>query len=305
MRKEWVFALAGLACSGGSSTPPDAAVSPDTAVAVPPDAAMSTADAPIADSAPDAADVPAAAIDAARDVLPADLAPPPDVVVAVLDVDMDAFFFGPTAANCESPVPAVLTIRNTGTVASGVLRVGLEGSSPDRFRIDKDGCSGQALPPAGSCVVEVRFVPRMLVGQPLTADLVVGGAAGESATTALSGEASVMQHDVFPWAQQPPLVFPTTAVGATSGAMEATWTNSTDFPAMVGQPLRAGAGAAEFTIGSNGCTGQTIAAHQSCRVGLQFKPAMAGLRTATLTFEATGACGDSFSDFLNLSGVGE
>jgi hypothetical protein len=303
-----LIAVAGLACSGSASTAPDAAAVPaDTAASPTPDAAtvdtaVTGADTAVApDTSPDAP----VAIDVQPDRPPADFSPAPDVIVAMLDVDMDAFFFGPTVVGCESPKPAVLTVRNAGSVASGTLRVGLEGSSPDRFRIDKDGCSGKSLPPAGTCVIEVRFVPRQLGGQPLTADLVVGGAAGESATTSLSGEANVTPFDAFPWAQQAPLSFPATAVGAASATMEAVWTNSTDFPASVGQPVKTGVAVDEFTVATNGCTGQTIAAHQSCRVAVQFKPAMTGPRAATLTFGATGACSYSFGDYLNLSGVGE
>jgi hypothetical protein len=235
---------------------------------------------------------------------PADFSPPPDVIVAALDADVDAFFFGPTVVGCESPMPAVVTVRNTGTVASGVLRVSLEGSSPDRFRVDKDGCSGKSLPPSGTCVVEVRFVPRQLIGQPLTANLVVGGAAGESATTALSGEADFTHFDVFPWSQTS-LAFPSTPVGTASAAMEAVWTNNTDFPATVGQPRLTGVAAGEFTVTTDGCSGRTFAAHQSCRVGLRFQPSMAGERSATFALEATGACGYAFGSFLTLSGVGE
>jgi len=284
-----VIALAGVACSGSGSTAPDAAALPlDTALA--PDAAA---------SAPDAA---MSGADTAVDV-PADFSPPPDVIVAALDADVDAFFFGPTVAGCESPMPAVVTVRNTGSVASGVLRVSLEGSSPDRFRVDKDGCSGKSLPTSGTCVIEVRFVPRQLVGQPLMAELVVGGAAGESATTALTGEANLTHYDVFPWSQTY-LAFPSTPVGTASAAMEAVWTNNTDFSATVGQPSLTGPAAGEFIV-TDGCGGQTFAAHQSCRVGLRFQPSMVGQRAATFTLAATGACGYFFGSVLTLSGLGE
>jgi hypothetical protein len=305
----WVIAVAGLACSSGSASSTDGGGGPPDEPVVAPDAGV-VADGAIADSAIDSGAVDAVAPDApAAEVSPDatafDTAPRPDVVTADLDVDMNAFFFGPTVAGCESPMPAVLTVRNAGTVASGTLKVSLEGSSPDRFRIDKDGCTGHALPPAGSCVIEVRFAPRDLVGQPLTAELVVGGVAGESVSTALSGEAMIGHIDVFPWAGNNPVKFPSTAVGTASAPAEAVWTNNTDFPATVGQPGFSGAGTNDFNVASNGCTGQTIAAHQSCRVAIQFKPASTGQSVANFFLAAEGACGYSFTDFLILSGLGE
>jgi hypothetical protein len=294
-----LIVFAGLACSSGAATPDAAAASPDAAG----DQAIVGTDTAL-DGPDGAVDAPAPG-DASPDRAPADFSPAPDVIVAALDVDMDAVFFGPTVVGCEGPMPAVLTVRNTGTVASGVLRVGLEGSSPDRFRVDKDGCSGKSLAPSGTCVIEVRFVPRQLGGQPLTAELVVGGAAGESATTALSGEANLTHYDVFPWLKQPPLGFPATKVGTASEIMQAVWTNNTDSPATVGEPITTGGGAGDFFLDGNDCTGKTVAAHQSCRIAVDFRPAMPGQRSATLALAATGACGYSFSDFLTLSGVGE
>jgi hypothetical protein len=66
-----------------------------------------------------------------------------------------------------------------------------------------------------------------------------------------------------------------------------------------------GGGASGFVVAGNDCTGKTVAAHQGCRITVQFKPAMAGQRSATITLAAAGACGYSFSDFLTLSGVAE
>jgi hypothetical protein len=299
----WVVAVVGVACSGGSTTPDaqpavpsdggptaDAAVAPDATAgmadtAASPDEGQAAADASVAADGPDQVTVEAG-------------------TPAMLAVDMSAFIFGPTPFSCESMTPAVLTVSNAGGATSSVVEVVLEGAFPDRFRVEKDGCGGRALASGATCVVQVRFAPKMLMDQPATAQLVVKGAAGERAATSLSGESNVDNFDVFPL-MAGFLDFQTVKVASASATQEDVWTNHTDFPAIPRAPVLMGLNAADFAVVSDTCTGKSIPARQSCRLGVQMKPTAAGQRFATINVTAAGACGYDFADVLTLIGVGE
>jgi hypothetical protein len=302
----WLMMIAGLACSTGAGTATDAAGPADAAEELVPDAGLAPADL-AADSAPATAQDAASAPDlpqGSADASPLADGLSPDAGAASLAADMNAFFFGPTVPSCESGMAAVVTVSNVGGSPSAILQVRLEGTSADAFRVTKDGCGGHVLAAGGTCVVEVRFAPKQFMAQSLTAALVVEGASSERATAALSGEANVTNFDVFPW-MGAVLDFQTVKVGASSAVMTATWTNATDAPATLGSPMLLGVAAGEFSVTTNGCSGQTLAAHETCSIGLRFRPEAGGLRPANLIIQATGACGYSFGDFLSLSGVGE
>jgi hypothetical protein len=297
----WGLAFAGLACSGGTTPAADGG-SPILDAGSPP-----SLDAPAPavdlerDVGPDAAEPDALAMDAVS----ADAASLSDSVLgAALSIDMDAFIFSPTPFQCESATAALLTVTNVGGSASAALRVGLEGAYPDRFRVAKDGCSGQALPPEGTCGVEVRFVPKQVMELAAMADLVVQGTTGERAQTSLLGEAREDDIQVFPLGAGL-LDFETVKVGATSPILEQTWNNDTDLPAIPGPAVLAGSAAADFTVATNTCSGVTVAPRQTCRLGVRLKPTVSGQRLASLTMGATAACGYDFSDTLTLVGVGE
>jgi hypothetical protein len=235
--------------------------------------------------------------------------PPPDVSAgepaspAMLSVDVSAFVFGPTPYFCESDTLAVVTVSNGGGSASVPLQVKLEGTSADRFRIDKDTCGGKALDAGATCTIEVRFVPKQMLDQPALAELVVqAGAAGDRLVTALFGE-STASREVFPFLAGF-LDFGGVKVGTTSPVLEDTWTNNTDFPATPGEPVLAGAGAVDFVVAKNTCTGRIIPAHKSCEIGVQLKPSAEGERFGQLTMNAAGACGFDFTDMLTLIGSG-
>jgi hypothetical protein len=223
---------------------------------------------------------------------------------AALALDKAFFIFGPTLFFCESEMPAVLTVTNVGGSDSAELVVRLEGAFADRFRVEKDACAGKPLAAGASCVVQLRFVPKVAMDEPATARLVVSGAAGESASSALSGYTNETPVDVFPF-MSGFLDFGTVKVGSTSAILEDSWTNNTDFPATPGVPMLMGMDAADFAIAVDTCSGKTIAAHRSCQIGVQMKPAAPGQRFASAAMTGTGACGYEFGDSLTLVGVAE
>jgi hypothetical protein len=83
----------------------------------------------------------------------ASLRPKPVISVSPLSLD-----FGPMNVGAEtSPLP--VTVANVGCADLSVGTLYLSGSDVDQFRIQNDGCSGQAIAPGGSRRVEVVFRP--------------------------------------------------------------------------------------------------------------------------------------------------
>jgi hypothetical protein len=83
----------------------------------------------------------------------ASLRPKPVISVSPLSLD-----FGPMNVGAEtSPLP--VTVANVGCADLSVGTLYLSGSDVDQFRIQNDGCSGQAISPGGSRRVEVVFRP--------------------------------------------------------------------------------------------------------------------------------------------------
>jgi hypothetical protein len=307
----WVVAVTGLGCGSASPLPDATAVLPGDGPASGPEDGGAGTDAPtgvLADTGVDAGGADGAAADAtaAADLAaPTDQAAPADSATpAALAIDTSAFIFGPTPRSCESTTAAVLTVSNLGGAASAPLHVGLEGAFPDRFRVEKDECSGRPLAAGASCVVQVRFAPKQLMDEPATADLVVKGAEGERAATSLAGESNVDNFDVFPL-MAGLLDFQTVKVGVASASQEDVWTNNTDFPATPTVPMLMGTNAEDFTIVGDTCAGKSIPARQTCRIAVRMTPRAAGQRFATIKVSAAGACGYDFTDMLTLVGVGE
>lgn len=94
-----------------------------------------------------------------------------------------AIDFGPVTVGTAGPTQNFV-LENRGTVATGTLAVLVSGDASD-FPVASDQCSGQRLPPQGSCTVSYRFSP--LAGGSRQAYLFITGATHESAEGDLSG----------------------------------------------------------------------------------------------------------------------
>ncbi len=69
-----------------------------------------------------------------------------------------SYDFGSIQKRKSSP-SAAFTISNTGSADLVIGRIYLKGTNPDQFSIQNDGCSGQTIPPWGSCTMEAVFSP--------------------------------------------------------------------------------------------------------------------------------------------------
>jgi hypothetical protein len=221
---------------------------------------------------------------------------------AVLSADRPALMFANTAAMCPSEAALAATFTNVGGTPSGSLAVLVEGLSAADFAIEKDGCGGKQLSPGASCAIEVRFKPQVM-DETAAAQLVVQGAAGESASSSLSGDSESSHFDVLPF-MAGFLDFGTVTVGETTPVLEDVWNNNTDYPATPTSPMLTG-DTTDFTVVTDSCSGKTIAPHQSCTIGVQLKATVAGPHNATFSLGAGGACGYDFYDTLTLIGTAQ
>jgi hypothetical protein len=193
--------------------------------------------------------------------------------------------FGTVSVGAQSSA-AMVTVSNTGGSPSAMLSATLSGPGAAQFGIDADGCSGRTLGPASLCSLRVHFAPTLAGTQ--TATLAVSDAAGSPTSVALTGTgATPGALSLSPGTQD----FGTVAVGAASQATVFTVANTGQSPTAALALAITGQEAAEFTLGSDLCSGKTLAGGASCTVGVTFSPTAAGAATATLTASAAGLAG--------------
>lgn len=180
-----------------------------------------------------------------------------------------------------------LTVTNTGTAATGALSTQLQGSDADQFAVGTNGCSGKTLAAGASCSVGVHAAPKIGgTAGPIQASLLVSGSPGGTTAATLTATAVAAATLAITPTSQPmgtvgagsnggdvPFVVKNVG-GSTSGAIKATL---------------GGANAAQFGLGTDQCTGQTLAAGQSCTVNVHFAPAAGttGTQQASLSVSST------------------
>jgi hypothetical protein len=79
--------------------------------------------------------------------------PGPDISVEPESHDFERVYVG------RSSEAQVFTISNIGEADLNIDTVFLKGEHADQFAIQNDDCSGQTIPPSGSCTLEVVFSP--------------------------------------------------------------------------------------------------------------------------------------------------
>ncbi len=114
-----------------------------------------------------------------------------------------------------------------------------------------------------------------------------------SATTSLSGCTASAPASAPPAVSLTPssLTFPSQAVGTTSAPQSITVTNTGGSGLFINSAQTRGTNALDFTQVSDGCSGITLAAGDSCSVAIEFSPTAGGTRSAT--FIVTDNAADS------------
>jgi len=190
----------------------------------------------------------------------------------------------------------VVTVKNTGTAALTLTSETLTGTNTSSFIISAKTCT-TSLAAGASCTVSVEFKPA--AAGTLTANLsIADNATGSPQTVKLtgSGTAAALTVSVSPAT----LTFASTAVGATTAAQAVTIKNTGTSTVTLTSETLTGTNATSFVKSATTC-GASLAASASCTVSIEFKPASAGAKTASLSVadNATGS-----PQTVALSGTG-
>jgi len=188
---------------------------------------------------------------------------------------------GSFSASVGTTSPAItFNVANIGGSTSGILNTALGAANAADFAIADNKCV-VPLAPLTICAIQVVFKPTSAGAR--VATLTVGDAiAGSSlATATLNGTGYSL---------------PTLAVtGATNlGTVQvgqagtpATYTVTNAGGAATGA-LTVAAGGAEFSIGSDLCSGLSLAASKTCTFTITFRPTSVGVHSAVLTASSAG-----------------
>ena len=210
----------------------------------------------------------------------------PEAVAAPGHVDLGSVPVG------EWSDPAVVSLRNTGTVPVGIY--GLDVAEP--FRVATT--CGDGLAPGESCTATVTFEPARAGRVTGTLVFRCSGAGDQAVTleargTALAAAMAAISDTALDFGQLP--------LGSTSPERTLVVSNVGGAQLVVASVVLDGPGAAEYRIVNDGCTGMALDTGDTCSVGVVFAPSRAGRMEATLRVESNSAGGPLA---VQLSGEG-
>jgi hypothetical protein len=201
---------------------------------------------------------------------------------AALAVDPSVRLFGSVTQGSASPV-TTFVVTNGGSVTSGALAASLAGTEASQFAISNDSCTGASLAPGATCSVGVAFAPGVAVSGAVAASLQVSASPGGEAVASLTGTAiAPAQLTLQPASRD----FGAVVSGATSSA---TFTVANAGGQSTGPVSVQLSGSGTFGIGTDSCSGSTLAAGASCALSVTFAPpaGAAGPQTGALQISAT------------------
>jgi hypothetical protein len=178
------------------------------------------------------------------------------------------------------------TVTNTGTLNLNITNITVTGDFTET-----DDCTDQSIALQSSCQVSVTFNPSQT--GPRTALLTIfGNLTGGQITAALSGTGLAPATVVLTPSS---LTFSTTTVGSRSAAQYVNIANTGE----VATTLTSETATGDFSISTNTCTA-SLAANDSCTVGVVFAPSSSGVSNGILTVvDALG------TQTVPLSGTGQ
>jgi hypothetical protein len=174
-----------------------------------------------------------------------------------------------------------VTVTNGGTASLTVGAIAASNPLAAPFAIGTDGCSGQALAPASSCTVTVRFAPAGTGPFADAFDVPTNDPAAPVVTVGVSGTGAAVPVPVavVTDAVAPPddhaVPFGDVTEDTTT-ERTVTVTNGGTAGLVLGSVAAGDPLAPPFTIPSDGCSGHTLAPAASCAVTVRFSPAAAG-----------------------------
>jgi len=209
------------------------------------------------------------------------------VPVPVVGFDPAPLNFGTQTIGGTYPAQTA-TITNVGQAPLVIAGVDASGGG---FTVkDASTCSGATLAVGAKCHVDVSFTPTAVRDFDGTL-AIASNAPASPATLALHGTGTAAQAPVLAWSPAATtLDFGTVQAGAVSATQSLTLTNQGPGGATLNFVNAVGAGSSAFSIKYDTCTAlQPMFAGQSCRVDVQFAPAAAGARSATLQVVSNGS----------------
>ena len=193
------------------------------------------------------------------------------VLPAALSLSPSSLGFPSTPVNSVS-ASMTLTAANTGGVTA---QLGTPTASPADYSIASNGCGAQ-LAPQGSCTMSIQFSPTATGSRSGLFTLPSSNIQGGQVTAPLSGTGLPAAMVTL---SPSPVAFGNQQQGSTSAAMVVTVANASGAsPAQLGTPTITG----DFAVYSNNCPA-SLAAGNSCTLGLTFTPSAQSPRQGTLS----------------------
>jgi len=211
-----------------------------------------------------------------------------------LNLPILAFFptslsFGNQTVGTTSASQTV-TLSNPGSVPFSVTGAGITPSSGTGFAVTGNTCGSTA--PGATCTISVSFTPPAAGLQNATLSI-TDNVQGSPQPVTLSGTGTVPGASLLPAS----LAFGTLPLGATSGVMTATLTNTGNAPLTINST---GIDDPTEFAQLNNC-GASVNAGANCTFRVTFSPQTLGIHNATLTVTDNAPTG---SQAVSLSGTG-
>ncbi len=211
------------------------------------------------------------------------------LTISPISVAFGNVVFGVTGA---TSIAKTVKITNpaTGQPVTG-LTIQISGPNAGEFTITNNGCAS-TLAPGTYCTVMLTFTPGALGTR--TASLAVSDDANPNAgSAALSGVGIAGELTITPRT----LIFGNVVVGATSAAKTTTLKNGNTVALHINTVVPSG----EFSITSDGCSGNDLAPGATCAIGAVFSPTQTGALSGNLTITDDAA---NSPQSVALTGIG-
>jgi hypothetical protein len=194
-------------------------------------------------------------------------------------------------------VAQTITLTDSGQAPLTVSAVALSGGDAGQFALSANTCTGTIVLSGQHCSIAVVFAPTNAGAHSAASLQFSTNAASSPDVVALSGTAITP-----PAAAISPTsgTFATTVVGAASPGQAFTVTNGGQQTLEISAAALTGGDAGQFTLGTDGCSGATLAGGAQCSVTVAFTPTTGGSHTADLEITSNAA---SSSDSIGLSGA--
>ncbi|GAA1772369.1 hypothetical protein GCM10009712_20490 [Pseudarthrobacter sulfonivorans] len=194
-----------------------------------------------------------------------------------------AVAFGPQVVGTHG-ISRKVHILNNGAAELHVAAVSLFGPNAGDYQVIADSCTGGAVSPEGTCVIDVQFTPSATGNR--GADLeIIDDAGGSPRTVSLTGTGAVAPILVAnPSAQQ----FGPEPLLDSSERQGLVVTNQGTDPLTITGVGLTGTAAADFSVAGH-CMGTTLSPGAACALEVIFRPTVIGGREAEIVITAAPA----------------